>query len=151
MAFKRTALVAAASLLVAAMVTAPSVSAWAATNAGSVTTLANSFVSVTKVAIAANSADTLQTAVEQGLEGALSSAQPTAPEAFAALDSAEGQLKAQNQWSPPVEAAFATARAAAAALLNPAAGPLGSGIGLGNPPSVSGGGGSQTSTYASPN
>lgn len=153
MRMRRTVLVAVASLSVAAMVNLPAFVAQAATTQSSVVaSLANTFVSVTKAAIAANSAETLQVAVEQGLEGALSSAQPSVQEAFAALDAAEAQLKSENLWTPPVAAAFATARAAVASLLKPAAGAPGSGLGLGNPPSVSGGGGSQTGTYAtSPN
>ena len=152
MRMKRNILVAAVSFSVAAaMVNMLAVVAMAAPVQSSVvSSLGNAFVSVTKTAIASNSAETLQAAVEQGLEGALSAAQPTVPEAFAALDAAEAQLKVENLWTPPVAAAFATARAAVAALLKPAAGRPGNGAGLGNPPSVSGGGGSQTGTYAAP-
>lgn len=149
MRVRRAALVAIASLFAVGMVNIPASVVYSATpQSGITSSLSGAFVSVTKAAIASNSAETLQGAVEQGLEGALSAAQPSVPEAFAALDAAQAQLTGENLWTPPVAAAFATARAAVSALLSPAAGRPGNGAGLGNPPSVSGGGVSQTGTYA---
>jgi hypothetical protein len=93
----------------------------------------------------------LQSAVESALETTLITAKASADDASKALDEAEADLRRDGLFTPPVEAAFRTARAAVAA--QKAAGPN-AGFGapgpVGSPPSVSGGGGSQTGTYAPP-
>lgn len=95
---------------------------------------------------------TLQALVEKVLEQQLAAAQPTAAQATAALAAAEATLKAAGEFTPPVEAAFVTARTAVAALTDiaPAAGEGAGNAPLGAPPAVSGGGGTQTATYAPP-
>jgi hypothetical protein len=117
--------------------------------------LATSIAAAVKQIVTANpkmEAAALQALVEQALEQQFTSSQPTAGQALAALNLAEASLKAEGIFTAPVAAAFVTGRTAAAALvdLGPAAGPGGGGTPVGAPPAISGGGGSQTAVYATP-
>lgn len=153
---KKSILAGTLSVLLALGGTAVGVAATTApVNAEKVASLANSIEAAVRATIAATgTADpgALQAAVEQVLESQLGAAQPTAAEAQAALTEVETRLRAAGLFTPPVEAAFRTARSAVAQLDvgGPGAGPNGGSTPLGAPPPVSGGGGSQTGTYAQP-
>ncbi|WP_421740075.1 hypothetical protein [Caulobacter sp.] len=112
--------------------------------------LAAAIVNGVKQAIQSSDPKTLQANTESFLESALATARATPGVASAALNIAEARLKADGQWTPPIAAAFATARRAIAALISPSAG-VGNGVSLlGAPPINAGGGSGQTGTYGQP-